>query len=399
MKSLTDYLRESAVSKETIDTFTDPNRNCWAKFDPVVGYTLDNYMPRDGIDGSFTISTAQPSGVRTPHNYTERPCRINTYGNSFTQCHQVSDGETWQEYLAAHLGEPIRNYGMGGFGVYQAYRRMLCAEDSRLEAQYVILYIWGDDHCRSLMRCRHAVTHPWWHGQRGLMFHGNFWAHLEMDLDAGVFVEKDNLLSTPDSLYRMTEPEFMVDALKDDLMLQLYAAHLVDPSTLDLDRLRLLAEILGTEEPDTTCSDSLSQTCGRLSTAYGFAATRFIVAKALHFCEQRDKKLMVCILCPTATRQLLDNQPRYDQEIADHLAKETEPFFDMNLAHRSDYRDFSLSVEDYMKRYFIGHYSPAGNHLFAYSIKDSIVDWLDPKPIAYRDDDSRLIDFAGYLSQ
>jgi hypothetical protein len=50
-----------------------------------------------------------------------------------------------------------------------------------------------------------------------------------------------------------------------------------------------------------------------------------------------------------------------------------------------------------MKRYYIGHYSPAGNHFFAYSIKDKIVDWLDPKPITYRADDQRLVDFKGYL--
>ena len=27
----------------------------------------------------------------------------------------------------------------------------------------------------------------------------------------------------------------------------------------------------------------------------------------------------------------------------------------------------------------IGHYSPQGNHFFAYSIKDKVVEWLDPK--------------------
>ena len=397
MKSLTEYLRRSAVSKETIDNFINSNKNCWAKFDPVVGYTLGNYMPRDGIDGCSTISTSQPSGIRTPHNYTEKTCRINTYGNSFTQCHQVSDGETWQEYLAAHLGEPVRNFGMGGFGVYQAYRRMLRAEESELGASYIILYIWGDDHCRSLMRCRHAVTYPWWDSARGLMFHGNFWAHVEMDLDAGTFVEKENLLPTPESLYRMTEPDFMVDALKDDLMLQLYAAELVEPSTLDLDPLRSLAEKLGVEALDTSSGDRLAQTSRHLRNSYGFAATKFIVAKALDFCMRKGKELMLCVLCPTATRQLLNNQPRYDQEIADYLARKTTPFFDMNLVHQEDYKAFNLSVEDYMKRYFIGHYSPAGNHFFAFSIKDTIVAWLDPKPITYRDDQSIMIDFEGYL--
>jgi len=397
MKSLTEYLKESAVSKETIDRFIDPNQPCWAKFDSVVGYTLDNHLPRDGIGGCSTISTAQPSGIRTPHHYTEKPCRINTYGNSFTQCHQVSDGETWQEYLAAHLGEPIRNYGMGGFGVYQAYRRMLRAEESELGAQYVILYIWGDDHCRSLQRCRHAATHSWWNGERGPMFHGNFWAHVEMDLESGTLVEKENPLSTPESLYRMTEPDFMVDSLKDDLMLQLYVAEIVDPSTLDLHRLRSLAELLGVEELDTRSSENLERTCHRLRTAYGFAGTKFIVKKASDFCRRRNKKLMTCILCPHATRQLLNAQPRYDQEVADHLAEITAPFFDMNRAHREDYGDFNLSIDDYIKRYFIGHYSPAGNHFFAFSIKDKIVDWLDPKPITYRDDESRTVDFEGYL--
>jgi hypothetical protein len=399
MKSLTDYLKQSAVTKETIDTFINPHKHCWAKFDPVVGYTLDNYMPRDGIDGCSTISTAQPSGIRTPHHYTEQACRINTYGNSFTQCHQVSDGETWQEYLAAHLGEPIRNFGMGGFGVYQAYRRMLRAEASELGAPYVILYIWGDDHCRSVMRCRHAVTYPWWDSVQGLMFHGNFWAHVEMDLDSGAFMEKENLLPTPESLYRMTDGEFMADALKDDLMLQLYVAEIVDPTTLDLDKLRSLAEILGAEVLDSSSHDRLAQTSHRLRNAYGFAATKFIVANAQDFCRQQGKKLMVCMLCPTATQQLLNNQPRYDQEIADHLAQEVTPFFDMNLVHQEDYRDFNLPVEDYMKRYFIGHYSPAGNHFFTFAIKDTIVAWLDPKPITYRDDESTMIDFEGYLPE
>jgi hypothetical protein len=38
---------------------------------------------------------------------------------SFTQYHQVSDGETWQEYLAAHLGEPVGDFGIGlDTGVY-----------------------------------------------------------------------------------------------------------------------------------------------------------------------------------------------------------------------------------------------------------------------------------------
>ena len=71
--------------------------------------------------------------------------------------------------------------------------------------------------------------------------------------------------------------------------------------------------------------------------------------------------------------------------------------FDMNLVHCRDFQAFNLSTSDYFKRYFIGHYNPAGNHLFAYALKNQVVEWLDPKPLPYRDTTQRKIDFRGYL--
>src|SRR5262245_30699145 len=103
--SFEEFLRKSVVDRPTLDLFLDPKQLSWAKFDPITGYRLGNYMPRDGIDRSSTISTSQSNGMRTAHAYVEKPCRINTYGDSFTLCHQVSDTETWEEYLAGHLGE------------------------------------------------------------------------------------------------------------------------------------------------------------------------------------------------------------------------------------------------------------------------------------------------------
>ena len=391
------YLRNSAVPKEVIDVFLDSSQPSWAQFDHELGYTLGNSLPRDGIDGSSTISTSQKNGARTARMYVDRTCRINTYGNSFTQCHQVSDGETWQEYLAAHLGEPVRNFGMGGYGVYQAYRRMVRTEQTDDSAKYVILYIWGDDHYRSIMRCRYAVIYPRWNSRGGLAFHNNFWANIEMDIDSGRFVERDSLLTTPEALYRMTDPDFMVQSLKDDLMLQLYVIGQVDPCSFDLARINALAEILGVPGVDETSEDSLKSSAEKIKMAYGFAATKYIVEKASSFCRSNDKKLLIALLCPRATRQLLRGQPRYEQEIADYLDERGLRYFDMNKVHLEDYKSFNLSVEDYMKRYYIGHYSPVGNHFFAFSIKNAVIDMLDPKPITYRNDDQQLVDFKGYL--
>ena len=119
-------------------------------------------------------------------------------------------------------GASVRNFGMGGFGTYQAYRRIRRTEIGDLGARYIILYIWGDDHCRSVMRSRHAATHRVWDDHNGYMFHGNFWANVEFDLEAGHFVERDSMLPTPEALYEMCNPEFMIEAMRDDLMVMLY---------------------------------------------------------------------------------------------------------------------------------------------------------------------------------
>lgn len=398
--SYEDYIRQHLPQLRELDVFL--NEMSWAQFDPEVGYILGDYMPRDGLDGSATISTSQNDGARTSFLYGDRPCRINTYGNSFTQCHQVSDGETWQEYLAAHLGEPVRNFGMGGFGLYQSYRRMIREEQTEHGAEYVTLYIWGDDHVRSLLRCRYMLISSWnrrQDAQEGLgrMFHGNFWSNIEMNLDTGALEEHDSRLPTRDSLYQMLDADWMVENLRDDLALQmaLYLQQRIhDP---DIGQLQRLAGYLG-ETLESENGRLTRESVRRLLDSYSFAATRAILLKAQAFCQQHDKQLMVILLDPgRVTRPLLEGRPRYDQTIVDFLAQHQFRVFDMNLVHQRDFGDFRLSPSNYMKRYYIGHYSPAGNHFFAFALKDHLVNWLDPKPLPYRETKQRIIDFEGYL--
>jgi hypothetical protein len=390
------FLRASAVPREVIDRFL--RGPSWAQFDPELGYILGNYIPTDGIDHSATISTVQPNGARTSFTYVGRPCRINTYGNSFTQCHQVSDAETWQEYLAGHLGEPIRNFGMGGFGVYQSHRRMLREERTGHEAEYLVLYIWGDDHIRSLLRCRHAITYRFWDDRGGSLFHGNFWSHLEMDLESGHFVEKENLLSTPSALYRMSDPQFMVDQLKDDLALQLYAFKSGYIRELDRERTSQLAARLN-YPLDWSRNSAIDQQVGEILDKYSLAASQFILEKAREFSLQNRKKLLVVLFDPyRGMDEMLKSGTRYDQPIVDYLVKNKFDFFDMTDVQVRDFKKYSMPLEEYRKIYFNGHYSPRGNHFFAYSIKESMVKWLDPKPITYRNPDPQSIEFKGYIA-
>jgi hypothetical protein len=306
------YVRDSAVPKSVIDTFL--NEKSWAQFDGELGYVLGNYMPRDGMDRSLTLSTTQANGQRTSFLYVNRPCRINTYGDSFTQCHQVSDGETWQEYLAAHLGEPIRNFGMGGYGVYQTYRRMVREEQREHAAKYVIFYVWGDDHIRSLLRCRHASFYRWWNHQGGRMFHNNFWPCVEMDLTTGRWVEKENLLPTRESLYKMTDADWMYENLKDDLALQMYVFAQGYTSDIDVEAVGQLAQRLdlppaGPASP----SQDLRGYVRHVLDKYSLAATKYILAQAGEFAGQHGKKLLVVLFDPgRVLPQLVEGRARYD---------------------------------------------------------------------------------------
>jgi len=69
----------------------------------------------------------------------------------------------------------------------------------------------------------------------------------------------------------------------------------------------------------------------------------------------------------------------------------------MNEVHLRDFKKYSLTFDAYMKEYFIGHYNPRGNHFFAYSLKNVIVSWLDPKPITYRKPDPESNEFKSYI--
>jgi hypothetical protein len=389
------FLEASVVSRSTIDRFL--HGPSWARFDPLLGYVPGSFLPPDGMDSSSSISTVQSNGARTSYLYADRPCRINTYGDSFTHGDQVNDGETWQEYLAGHLGEPIRNFGVGGYGVYQSYLRMKREERTSHSAQYLIFYMWGDDHIRSLLRCRHAIIYRFWSDLGGAMFHANYWTHLEMNLKTGEFEERPNILNTPTALYQMTEPGFMVQQLHDDLALRLYAVAMGYTSDVDVADVKPLAERLG-YEADWNNASEIKRQAQELLDRYSLEATRFTLARAREFARQNGKKLLVVLFDPQRVmRRLIQNEARYDQPIVDYLQKERFDYFDMNEVHVRDFERYRIPFEEYRKLYFIGHYNPRGNHFFAYAIKDTVVSSLDPKPITYRKRDQGLVDFEGYL--
>jgi hypothetical protein len=409
-----EYLLKSAAPRSMIEEFLLRPR--WSQFDAELGYVLHDCLVQWGIDGSRSIATFQANGARSQLLYGRAKPRINSYGDSFTEGNQVNDGETWQEYLAGHFGEPIANYGVGGYGVYQAYLRMRRQEVTEHGADNVIFYIWGDDAVRSLMRARWAASADWlkrfpgnpWKG----LFHGNAWANIEMDLTTGQFVERPNPLATPDALYQMCEPEWMLETLRDDLALQLHLYtvgwEVGAPGkirALDREKIGRLAERLQFEFDWSDEVDPIGQ-ARRLLDVYSQRATIVILDKVRAFTQAHGKKLLVALNCTARSDSFCDPLTPYageraDQLIVDYLARERFHYFDMNLVHQEEFESSSTgSYANYMKQYMVGgvgHYNPRGNHLFAYAIKDKVLEMLNPKPLPYRDLVDDTIDFRGYL--
>ena len=62
------------------------------------------------------------------------------------------------------------------------------------------------------------------------------------------------------------------------------------------------------------------------------------------------------------------------------------------VKNAEDFKAYSISCQEYLGRLFLhpagaavfDHHNPTGNHLYAFSIKNELVDWLDPKSPAYR---------------
>jgi len=387
---LREFLKDLVVDRSVIDTFLDIHQPNWAVFDPTLGYRLRSSRVRDGVDDSWTLSTYQSFGERRMVNYAGRRCRISTYGDSFTQCHQVSDGETWQEYLAAHFGEPVRNFGIGGYGVYQALLRMRTHEaDPETAGEYVILNIFDDDHYRNIDRWRWIRISGFREEVRGtnpFYFHANPWSHVRIDPMTGQFTERPSLCPTPESLYGLCDVDFISESFQDDFVVHCELAKAggsYDPKVL-----RATADLLGVSI-DLRDPDKAAEAAEALHTRYALRSSEYVVSLARAFCEERGKKLMVVQSFGAGNiDRAIKSQERFDADFTSWLEQSGLPRFDLFDAHAEDYRQFNLSPPEYLKRYFIwgfGHYNPTGNHFFAFALKSRLLNWLDPKPMTYLD--------------
>lgn len=397
LRDLRQLMDTDAYHPNEIERVLDPKTPCFVDFDPVLGYVLKDYIFQDGMEGTFSTYVYEPhGGHRKMINHADKPCRINTYGNSYTQCAQVSDGETWQEILAAHFREPIRNFGVGGYGVYQAYRRAMRTEVIKdLAAEYIILNIWDDDYMRNIDAAR-WIRVGWMcrdipRGKKGgYPVHGFPWAHVRYDLQKGQWVELPGFCKKASDLRKLVGKENFYNVFKDDSVAHLYA--LREGGDAPIGDLEQLAEAFGLKvnlhNRKTRQADAR-----KLHITYGIRSTMFIVDKFRQWCNAHKRKFLVMLSYDVPTvRTYLKNGARFDAEFVRFLNKNKYTYIDTLPKADREFKSFRGSINDFCMRFYVsragaqvfGHYNPYGNFWFAYAVRKELLNWLNPKPPTYQ---------------
>ena len=394
------YLRSVMPSREEVKDFLSGKQgpeqisynDGWV-FEPDLGWVVcDSVRPRlgekytgvylpYGVGGSRTFYHYEGDGARKVINFADKRCRIHTYGDSFTHCDQVNDGETWQEYLAAHLQEPVRNYGVGGYGVYQAYRRMLKVEQQN-GAKYIIFNIYDDDHFRNLDAWRSI---RWWYTSPGARWAcGYTLPHLRVNVGQDRCEQIGNPLNKAKDVYKLCDEEFVWRTFKDDPVLQIVMAHLASEEVREK-LVGLIAASFGVSVDNLSQCRAASEKIWKIHTEAALFATRQVIGWAEEFARENDKELMI-ILSFSKGRMAagLRGEARFDQNLLDWLKDKSYPVIDMRDLFAANYKKYREDVDTYLNRYYIGHHNPAGNFFTAWAIKDAVIEWLEPAPLPYR---------------
>jgi len=360
-EQLLEYLKEMTLrTPESVDSLLlgKPAGYIPRRYDPELGYVFANGRFRHGVGGSECTYTYGADGARVMIAHSGDPCRISTYGNSYTHGDQVNDGETWQEQLAARFGEPVRNFGVGGYSVYQAYLR-LRREEERRPSRYVIFNMYDDDHRRSLDPLMLRVWAPR--------------PSLVVDAERGVWKEVANPCPTPQSLYRMCEIEWLTEQFCNHRYLGQAAAQ----------RARLKAGHPPRDFPGPAATNAGEEHAYMPDALYG---TQRVIEALEEFAKHAGSQVIYVLTYSWGRLQpYLQSGYRFDESIVGFLKSKQLPLVDTAAAHAADFARFKGTPEEYAARYYVGgHYNPTGNHFVAVTLASQLVPILSPKPPAYR---------------
>ena len=240
-------------------------------------------------------------------------------------------GETWQEFLGAHLREPVKNFGVGGYSVHQAFRRMQRVELEGPEvASLVVLNIYDDDHFRNLDSLR-SIRSPGT-GQPFTL------PHLHVDLHDGSCTPVENLCPTAADIMRLgVDDAWLLETFADDPVLSAVLTARAEEAEAgrseksDVER----AEFEELSKNNVNFGlGSASTTAGDQHAAAALLATRHVVTEVEQLCEQIGARFMLVLsFSEGVMAAALHGQPRFDETFLEFLRDKPYPVIDMRCAY------------------------------------------------------------------
>ena len=382
-KRAREYLRSIRPSKQRVKDFItgeygprDKRPGEVFQYDPELGWVHHEAIGSTGVDRSKVFYNYESDGARKVINFPDKTSRIRTYGDSFTHCSQANNNETWEEYLAAHIQEPVRNYGVGGYGVYQAYRRMLKVE-KKISGGHVILNIWDDDHYRNLDAWRSI---RFGYGSRC----GFTLPHLRVDVAKGTCKQIENISQRANELYKLCDEEYLWRTFKNDPILKMVMAARAGGRNISEKLINPVAVTFGIPD-EKIANTETAKKIKKIHTEAALFATKNVVMWAEEFTREAGKKLMVMLTFGQGNvARHLAGETRFDQSFVDWLKDKSYPVVDMRDVFEADYKRHKVDIDEYLKPFYNGHHTPRGNFFTAWAIKDKVIQWLEPKPLPYR---------------
>jgi hypothetical protein len=248
-------------------------------------------------------------------------------------------------------------------------------EEKRAPSDLIIFNIFEDDHYRNI-------------GSWGTIRAGKDWRffwpplpYLTVNFSTGKSEGHKNPCPTKDMVYNLCDLDWVEERFRNDFTLGIMLAE-ANARAGNEDRawkiLDATAKSYGLRDEVPHTGKALNAAV-KLHTRCALQSTMQVVDWVDEFARQNEKQILFVL----SFRNYREG-PRFDQSFLDFMDHKGVTYIDLMSAHRAEFSQFSVSIEEYNKRYWDGHYNPSGNFFTAQAIRDRVIGMLNPKPPAYQ---------------
>jgi hypothetical protein len=320
---------------------------------------------RQFAESTYTINDRN---ARSNPGHEHLPVTVTTYGDSFAFSRHVNDDETWQWYLSERTGTNVVNYGVGNYGIDQAFLR-LQREFRRQSSKVVVMMVVPETISRIVNIWKHYSEYG-----NTLGFKGRF------VLEDGNLKWLDNPIHRPDEFENIAAHVEWIQRhdscyqkkFREDLITSPYTASLFRNRSRHIPLLRaLLARKLDARRNE--CDEEVANKPWELVLKRNSAFTHELY-------EDAGSVELLCAVIDAFRRFVCDlgSVPvlvfaSYLQDVA--FLRERLHFYEpvveraarkMNVIDLSEPLRRSSELGDlYVSRFYGAHFSPAGNRFVA----------------------------------